>query len=345
MATIVVSPLVPEEEPTPELLQLEIFVKNEDWLGFFDVIEVWRSRQTAAGPFEELTADDWIPARIPKDAPDPPVPPIVGPSINIVGKPLQLRVNELDDLVIIFTGIDPLTFATVASQITAQGLTKVGGYVIEGGEIALQTSDAGTGAVLRIVGGEAAVILGLPTEEPSSLSFGKDARIPLIEHQQLYPFTDINGSVGFFYKTRFRNRTTGATSEFSQPFGVGSSAGVTQINLACGQLDLVSIDGKPLIRQEVRVHMGFNGSIVDGRLLGGSDISKRTNDDGHVEFILVRGQKVTVAIVGTDLVREIIVPVDQAIKVFNLLDPSVGTGDDFFKVRVPQLIFAERRTL
>lgn len=344
MATIVVSPLEKKVDE-PELIQLEIFVKNDDWLGFFDVVEVWRSRQTTAGPFEEVTAEEWKSARIPKDAPNPPIPPIVGPSVNISGKPLQLKVNERDDLVIVFTGADPLTLSTVASQINAQGLTKVMGYVAEGGEIAIQTSDAGTGAALRIVGGEAAVILGLPTEEPSSLSFGRDARIPLIKNQQVYLFTDIHGAVGFFYKTRFRNRTTGALSEFTQPFGVGSSVGVSQANLACGRLDLVSIEGKPLINNEVRVYMGFNGSIVDDRVLGGSDIRKHTDNDGHVEFVLVRGQKVTVAVMGTDLVREIIVPVDQAIKVFNLLDPSVGTGDDFFKVRVPQLVFAERRSL
>jgi hypothetical protein len=60
-----------------------------------------------------------------------------------------------------------------------------------------------------------------------------------------------------------------------------------------------------------------------------------------VEFILPRGQKVTVAVAGTSLVRTITVPDRES---FNLFDPDIA-DDDVFKVQVPLLVMAERRSL
>jgi len=345
MATIIISPVLQEQEPVSEIVQLSIVVKNEDFDGFFDQLQVWKSRQGPSGPYEELTADVWRPARIPKLASDPPLSPVTGANVNIVGKALQLRVTEKDDIVVVFTGTDPLTYATVASQITTQGLQRLISYVTKEGEIAIQTTDAGTGAALRVVGGDAAAILGLPTTEPQSLAFGRDARIPLIRYQTVYSFTDVHGNSKYFYKTRFYNSGNTAVSEFSAPIGVGAAVGIQNPNLAAGFIDMVTADGKPIANQEVRLSIKFTGTLVEGRALAASDIIRRTDDNGHVEFVLVRGQEVVVAIIGTDLVRDIVVPLDQNIKVFNLLDPTISTQNDYFKARVPDIIFAERRTL
>jgi len=111
-----------------------------------------------------------------------------------------------------------------------------------------------------------------------------------------------------------------------------------------GQIDLVKADGRPLVGREVRLHLEFNGTIIDGKVLAGGDVVKDTDENGHVEFRLVRGQKLTVAVPGTDLYRQITTPEDQETQVFNLLDPNIS-GEDIFKVRVPELIVAERRSL
>jgi hypothetical protein len=60
--------------------------------------------------------------------------------------------------------------------------------------------------------------------------------------------------------------------------------------------------------------------------------------------MLVRGTKITVAIAGTDIVRDIDVPTDAAVSSFNLLDPTKGTNDAF-KVQVPVFEYAARRSL
>jgi len=348
MATIIASPLQVDEQdlgPSEEVVQLQILVKDEDWKGLFDHLEIWRSRASISGPFEELTSDRWRPARLPKTAGDLPSPAVTGASVSIVGLILQLKVNEKDDLVITFTGTDPLTFSDVASQITAQGLTKVRSYVDAEGTLTIETTEPGTGAVLRVVGGDAAPLLGLPIDEPSNLAFGQDARIPLKEGVETYLFTDIRGSDAYYYKTRFRNRSTQGVSEFSQPFSVGQALGISASNIVCGQLDLVTLEGRPLCNVEVSVYNRFRGGLVEGRLVTGGAQTKITNQNGHVEFLLVRGTDVTVSISGTDIVRDITVPTDETVNIFQLLGADPATGDDHWKVQVPNIVYAERRSL
>jgi hypothetical protein len=346
MTTIVVSPSqVVEETPSSEMIQLQVLVKEEDWVGLFDQVEVWRSRDTINGPYEELTAEKWLRARIPKDAADAPSTPVAGPFAVASGKTLQLKVNETDDLVITVAGVDPMTFGQIAGQITAQGQLKVRSYVTTAGELVVETTEPGTGAVLRVVGGDVAALVGLPMTEPEGLAYGRDARIALKRGTEEYLFTDVRGSTAYFYKTRFRNRLTMAVSEFSHPFSVGQALGISSANIVCGYIDLVDMNGKPLAYRMVSVHNRFQGELVENKFIAGRDETKLTDTCGHASFTLVRGCTATVAISGTDIARDILVPTDPTVKTFNLLDPDVGTGEDIFKVQVPQIVYAERRSL
>ncbi len=347
MATIVVSTVAVDEVETPstEIVQLQILVKREDYEDLFTQIEVWRSRTTIRGPYEELTADRWRTARLPKLAGDRPSSAVTGRSVALVGLTLELRVREEEDIVITFTGADPLTFADAAAQITAQGRALVASYVDEGGLLVVETTEPGTGAVLRVVGGDAAPLLGLPIDEPDSLAFGRDARIPIKLGTEAYLFTDIRGSDAYFYKTRFRNPVTQGVSEFSQPFSLGQALGISAANIVCGTLDLVGTDGRPLANREVTVFNTYKGDLVEGKFVAGFGENRLTDETGHVEFNLVRGAHMTVAVSGTDLIRNILVPTDSEVTVFQLLDPEVSTQDDGFVVQVPDIIYAERRSL
>jgi hypothetical protein len=337
--------IIKPEEPAVDSVTLELVVQDSDWFGFFDVMEVWRSRDTPQGPYEELTATKYKRARIPADAEDEPSPPVVGPLVNINGDELELLVDEKDEFTITITGVDPLTYTAIATQVIAQGLTRLNSYVTSEGKLVVETTETGTAAILRVVGGDVAAKTALPTTEPASLSFGRDPRIPLKLGQEVYLFTDQRGSSSYFYKTRYRNTAAASTSDFSAVFSVTNAIEINQDALAFGQMDLIQSDGRPLSSQEVRLHFQFSGAIVDGKTVAGNDIIKSTDDNGHVEFSLIRGQTVTVAIPGTDIARDIIVPTDESIKVFQLLDPNVGTGDDIFKVQIPDIVIAERRTL
>jgi len=345
-STIVASPFFgPEEEATSESIQLDIAVEEADWLGFFDVMEIWRSRSTVSGPYEELTAEAWKTARLPKTGGDPPAAPVTGPQANLVGETFLFEVNQQNNIIeIVLTGTDPLTYAEMATQITSGGNSEVRSYVDEFGKLVVETLRVGTGAMLREAGGTAAAAVGLPTLDPSNLVFGKDARAQLYQGLTSYTFTDQHGSSNYFYKVRFRNSHTGALSDFSQPMMPSvTSLGIDQDQISVGSLELVYPDGRPIMNAEVRVFAKFKGEIVGGKVLGGGVQVKRTDESGRVEFNLIKGQEFSVAIIGTSITRDIVVPTD--VSTFNLLGAGVAKLDDLFRVRVPDYVYAERRTL
>ena len=346
MSTVIIEPtsLIQQlEEDQLELVQLRILLKQTDFEGLFDQVEVWRSRSTFAGPFEEMTSAVPRTARLPKNGKDLPAVPVVGAAINIDGLTLLVRIDEKDDFVVSFS--TPTTLSAAAAEVTAQGRNRFRAYVDEDGKFILETTMVGTGATLRVTGGDAALRLGLSTETPDDFNFGRDARLNLCLGREEYLFTDIKGSKLYYYRTRFRNRTTQATSEFSQAFGVGAILGITPANVVCGYLDLVTGSGSPLSGQQVKVFNPLKGELLEGKLVTGREQVKLTDKNGHVEFNLVRGTRYTIAITGTTIVRDIIAPVDDATKVFPLLGEHVGTQDDIFKVQVPDIVYAGRRSL
>jgi hypothetical protein len=354
MPTSIVSTASVGLDPTAsdESIQLDIAVVERDWLGFYDFMEVWRSRQTASGPYEELTSENFKTARLPVGAGNRPTPAIPGPFINVSGQTLIFEVDRDDNLLeFTFTGVDPLTYSQLAAQIVAAGNNEVDSYVDNVGKLVVETTRVGTGAYLRCAGGTAAANLGFSTQEPINAIYGKDARLQLIQGDTSYRFLDQHGRASYHYKIRYRNSSTGAVSDFSQPMEPSTNAvSLSQDYMAVGVLDLVNIDGRPIANAQIRIFTNYTGTtvgreLVDGKLLAAGEAMKNTDENGHVEFTLIRGESFKVAIIGTKLVRTIVVPTDPAIKVFNLLDPSLSPEDDYFKVRVPDYIYAERRSL
>jgi hypothetical protein len=333
------SPLVPG---TTEVIVLSLFAKTSSWVGLFDRIEVWRSRDTSEGPYEELTAETWAPAQIPKDGGLSSSG--TGPKVNIVDKTLQLLVGERSLISVVFTGVDPLNTSDAATQIQAASRGLLTAFVDATGRLVIQTVGPGASASLRIVGGEAAPLLRLPTQLPDSLSFGRDPRIRLLLQEEAYSFSDGQGLSRYFYKARYRNSFTDTVSEFTPAFSGDAAVGVAMGNLIRGTLDLVDSTGAPLRNREVRIKNEFNGTLVQDATVAGTALSKFTDTNGHAEFLLVRGMSITVAIAGTSLVRDVVVPTDPALDSFSLLDPNIGSND-VFKVQVPHLDFAVRRTL
>lgn len=341
MSTILVRHTGDEESSTEEVAQLNVLVDLEDFEGLFDQLEVWRGA-ASAGPFEELTSDRWRSAVLPKTAGDRPASPVTGPSVVIVGKTLEVMVNELHELAVTFTGADPLSFATAASQVTAQGMGLILAYVAADGVFVLESAAPGLVTSIRITGGDAAPLLGLPV---NTISYGHDPRIGLRDGVDQYILTDPHSKRAFFYKTRFRNKTSGTTSEFSLPFSAGTNKSIGRTFVVVGRLELVGNDGRPLPNMPVSVYCATQASLVDGKLVSEMQQTQVSDQDGAVEFHLIRGSKMTVAISGTGIVRDIVVPTDPNISTFNLLGEEASVTNDVFKVQVPNVIGAERRTL
>lgn len=327
--------------PTGTLVRLDIRVDPASWQDKFDVLEVWRSRMTEDGPFEELTAVNYMPARVPAAGMDAPVLFEPGPVVNLVGRGLDLLIDEVKPLAIVFGGVNPLTYAMAASQIALSSQNLLQSWVVNG-RLVMETKRAGIGASLRVKGGDAAPLLRLATEEPLSVSTGRDVRIPLVRGIERYSFDDPNGHKDYTYKTRFRNRGTGAISELSRP--VTRYVGVDPTGVVRGWVRLADVAGRPLGGQRVLVDNQFKGTVADGFMIAGGAQDALTNDEGYVEFMLVRGLSITVSIAGTSLFRDITVPTDPTVESFNMMDPTLGK-DDLFQVQTPALDYAARRSL
>ncbi len=328
---------------TEEELQLDLSVTESGWATLFDSLEVWRSRTGSAGPFENLTSTGATPARFPDGASDAPVAPATGPSVVLDGKVLNLRVNEDTDVEVTFAGSDPMTFADAATQIAAQSGGLLTSYVV-GSVLVIQTVATGGNAIVRVVGGEAAGSLGLPTTEPDCLSFGREPRILLESGVSSYLFVDHNGSPDYFYRTRYYSSISGNAGEFSDSFeGSLSLSGVDPGDTVLATVDLVDGRGVVSANTPVLLHLKNRGTRVNGKTVLGGDLEVLTDEDGHAEFALVRGQQFTVAIGGTDIVRDFTAPVSTLIDTFDMLDPDYSS-DDAFTVQKPDLRYAVRRS-
>lgn len=328
--------------PTGTLVRLDIRVAAGTWEDAFDVLEIWRSTMTPEGPFEELTAPAYRPARVPSNGGDRPTAAFeAGPLVHLVGRDLDLLLDEITPLKIRFTGVDPLTFAAAAAQIALARPGALQSWVTDG-RLILETVRSGAGASLRVAGGDAAPLLRLPVQKPLSVSTGRDPRIPLVRGVERYAFDDPNGDGSCTYKTRFRNSRTGVLSPLSAP--VVQAVGVDVDRVVRGFVRLADTSGRPLASHRVLVDNTFSGTMVDGFMVAGGAQSGLTDGNGYVEFRLVRGLNVTVSIVGTTLCRDLTVPVDPAVESFNLMDPELGR-DDLFEVRTPTLDYAARRSL
>lgn len=328
-----------------EVVGLTILANDADFVGLFDCIEVWRSRQTAGGPYEELTGAAWRGARMPRAGLDQPAVVQTGPNVNVVGLTLELLINEKSILDVVFTGVDPLTLAQVATQIAAQSLGRLRSWVDTNAKLVIETMEPGTGATLRVIANDTASLLGLPLAEPDSLVFGQEARPLLVAGTNSYYFEDRGGSSSYFYRTRLRNRANNTVSEFGQTYNAEETVGVNPANVVTGYLDLVDNAGRTLVGIEVSLRSPFTGSLIDGKLVAGNDLVQKTNAQGHVEFTLMRGQTYTLSISGTNIAKEIVTPTDPTITSFLLVDDNFSTQDDYFRARVPQIPTMERRSL
>lgn len=327
---------------TQQAVTLDLFFDEELWSGVFDRFEVWRSRATEAGPYEPLTDDRWEPARVPDVPGDSSIVP--GRELNLNGRHLLLRIGEQIDLNVPFIGTDPLTLAEAAEQITTASRGLLRSFVVAAGVLVVETRGAGLEAILRVVGGDAAPLLGLPLEEPASLGFGRYARVALLPGQERYAFTDPNGAASYSYRTRFFNSTNRTTSEFHPPFFAPPIERLSPAALVRGTVDLVDTSGTPVANRTVLLSQRLQGLPVERRVVVGGTSRQVTDTKGHTEFLLVRGASVTVSIAGTDLSRNIEVPTDPQIESFDMLDPQYGS-DDLFAVQRPNLPFAARRAL
>ncbi len=319
---------------TGQVVSFTIGASVEQTSNLFTHIEVYRSRSGEFGPYEEITGPEWGPAQF----------RVPAKNLLLSGKVASFRVGETTDISISFSGSNPLSPVTIATQIQAQGLGLISSY-IDGTDLLIESRQPGAAATLRALDSDGTALLGLPLVEPDSVAFGHDARIPIVAGKEDYDFSDPHGQKDYFYKVRFFNPGLNSVSDFSEPFTIGGTSPVDENLLVSGFLQLIDIGGLPMEGTDVRVHMKSQSTLLgDTYLVGESNISKVTDAEGLAEFTLPRGVEIAVVVVGTNISRDVVTPTDPSVKSFNLLDPAYGS-DDAFKVQRPQFDYAVRRAL
>ena len=325
--------------PSTSLVTIEVLTPPEEWSGTYTHLEVWRSVLGEGGPYLPLFSSPPSPARVPNDGGN--ASAVVGASVSLSGKPLHLVVGGLNTISYTHPGPFPVTLAAFAAALTA-AVPSVQAWVDSSGKLVLATSVSGEAAMLEVLKTEAAALLGLPVDQPASVGCGRGYPIQLVPGTVRVKAQDPTGRSSYFYKTRYtRGSVVGA---FSQPIsGAQRAVGISASNLATGYVKLIH-GGAPVANQ--RVQVGYPGpvSLVEGYLPVGPEVTAVTDKDGYAEFTLLRGVPIDVSVLGTSIIRRVVIPSGSVYASYNLFDPQLATEDGFGLQRV-EALYANRRTL
>lgn len=170
---------------------------------------------------------------------------------------------------------------------------------------------------------------------PVGVTYGRDIRPPLQSGKLVYPFSDVSGLPSARYRWRFSADGSNPKSEFSPyVFGVAPPL-VGAGNLSICSVTFVDLLGQPT-KTKLLVTTEQNPMAVGNFVLVNPTILEITSDErGFIQFALVRGANVRVAIEGTDFVREFVVPNASS---FNLLTTMAAAPDPFTVQTTPPFL-------
>jgi len=136
-----------------------------------------------------------------------------------------------------------------------------------------------------------------------------------------------------------------AVQLISEVFVPTTTTPVTPPNTCVLYADLFQMDGSPLWNTSVAVSLVTRPELFSGAGVFDTKKVYKTDSNGHVEFSLVQGIKIEVAIAPLGIRRIVTVPSGaEAVDPVNLLTLLSG-ADDPFDVITPAIPFAERRSL
>lgn len=312
------------------VIKLKIHVANlTNVMGLFDVMQVHKSTSGEVGPYYEITAETDEAATI--------LGTVLSP-FTLNGLTLKLKVDNGDEQEIPFVTADPIAIDDLVDDINA---LLTGATASEDtGALRITSNTLGTGSSIEITGGTALVALGFTNGDRV---VGKDQRITLVAGTYDYEYDDLDGDPDYYYMVRYYNTTTGAVSSFG-PAAKGDIGSVlAPSDLIKATIDLAGMDGKPMTETEILFYNKYIPPLeVGDYLVTGRELMIETDMTGHAETMLVRGARVSVAIMGTSIVREITVPTTGT--EFKL-NAAIAAADDMFQVQVPDIPAAVRRTL
>lgn len=299
------------------VVQLSILVANNDSLmGLgYTRIEVWQSTDDG-DTYQEVTAST-AQAATQDSAP-------AQTTFDMGGKLLKLIVNGGSEVSISFSALTQYwTPQQVVDRINevVPGLATLVVNVVR-----LTSPTTGRASSLEVTYSDSPN-LGLLVGKV----FGRSPRITMVASTLSYLFSDVAGSSTARYKWRYSADGVNPISEFSKYVFGAAVPLIPSGNLAVCSTTFVNLEGQPF-KAKVVVVADQNPSLVAGYSVSSMQpLVFTSGDDGFIQFTLVRGARVRVAIEGTAFVREFVVPNAAS---FDLLTVMAAAPDPF-TVQVP----------
>lgn len=279
-------------------------------------IEIWRSTDDG-NSYEEVTASVAKAAELRSTA--------ASTLFRMGGKTLKLKVNGGSEVSVSFSSVLPYWTPTqVANRINevVPGLASV-----VGSSVLLTSPTTGRSSVLEVTYCDASD-LGWSSGD---VARGLDARLVLASGTTSYQYSDVAGATSDRYKWRFSADGSEPTSEFSS-YVPGATPPVAGSLSVCSATFL-GADGRP-VRRKVIVGTLDTPQSIGGYLIGNDQpLVFEADANGFVQFTLVQGAKVRIAIEGTSFVRELTVPAASS---FDLLTEMAAAADPYTVQSAPE---------
>lgn len=225
---------------TRQRVTLPALLLDEDWLGKYNRVQVYRSRVSESGPFSNLYGPSLRPAVLTSTG--------VRPTSSVVGKTLELLVDNATVPIVFPEGVTGYTSVAGAINNASRLLHA---EVDTEGRLVLSTVSMGKESVLAVAGGDAASLLCLPLVEPASVAFGEDPWPLLVEGSRYVYFEDVNGSAEYFYQFRYYNSTLGLLSSPRRLYPDTSPLDLSQ--LVTGSVRVLTGSGVPVKNCEILI--------------------------------------------------------------------------------------------
>lgn len=192
---------------------------------------------------------------------------------------------------------------------------------VSGNSIILESSTSGRVSSLEITYIDTNV-LGISS---GMKVYGKDPRLTLIGGTVSYTYTDVQGTVGQYYKWRYTANGVNPKSQYYGPVA-GLDLPVSGVLTSIATAKFIGPDGRPF---KGKIYINAEGqpfAISGYNVIFQDTITVEADDTGFLQYPLVQGTQITVAIEGTKVVREITVPNTSS---FDLLSAIAAAPDPF----------------
>ncbi len=251
-----------------------------------------------------------------------------GPTVPVQGLTLEVSIWDEHVINITFAAGDPPTLSQVAATIMMQAPVLRAWH--QDAQLYLSSVLTGAGQSIEVLLGDAAALLGLPTEIKV---WGVDARAALEATEELYLFLDPENSPEYRYQYRLVNAMTGAEGPLSAPF---QPATVAPQKTVRGWLKVMDGLGRGvpnrlvyLIPQDTQDTSLWSA----GTHVTPDPITVKADDTGMVSVELLRGVPYLLQLSGTKITRRITPPVDLNVASFDMLGAEYGEDGDQFQIQ------------